>query len=82
MDLRKTTPIDLASAALSLAEAGLASLPRTPRACDLHRRVAALRSILHGVVRDVLTPEQHRRVAQDAAMLMDEVATCRSRAMG
>jgi hypothetical protein len=77
MNSRTRGPIAIAVEALSLAEDRLADLPMSPHVRDLHRRVAALESILHGVVRDILTGEQHRRVAEDALALVSEVLDCR-----
>jgi hypothetical protein len=78
----KRSPIALAVEAVSLAEDGLADLRESPYGSDLHRRVAALKSMLHGVVRDILTREQHRRLAEDAVALASEVLECRRRAAG
>jgi hypothetical protein len=75
MSSRKS-PLSVAERALMLAEDGLVGLPTSPHMRDLHRRVAALKSILHGVVRDVLTQEQHRRIAEDAVALASEVLDC------
>jgi hypothetical protein len=72
----------IAAEALRLAEDELSELPKSPRVGDLHRRVAALKSVLHGVVREILTGEQHQRIASDALALASEVFSYRSRAAG
>jgi hypothetical protein len=71
-------PIDLAAEAVLVAEEGLADLPTSPRVRDLHRRVAALKSVLRGVAREVLRPH-HRRIASDAVRLAGEVLDCHRR---
>ena len=82
MNSWQRSPITVAAEAVSLAEDALAPLPMSAYVRDLHRRVAALKSILHGVARDILTAEQRRRLAKDAMALASEVSDCRSRAAG
>jgi hypothetical protein len=82
MKASKSDPVGLAAEAVSLAEDGLAELPMSPCVRDLHRRVAALKSVLRGDARDVLTREQHRKLANDAMALACEVMDWRSRAAG
>ncbi len=77
----KRAPIDLAAEAVLVAEEGLADLPTSPRVRELDRRVAALKSVLRGVAREVLRP-QHRRIASDAVRLAGEVLDCRRRVAG
>jgi hypothetical protein len=82
MSSRKKSPLTFAVEAVSLAEDGLLDLPMSPAVRDLHRRVAALKSVLHGTVCDILTRQQHRKLAEDAVALATEVLDCRSRAAG
>lgn len=82
MNSRKGSPIAIATEALRLAEDGLVDLPMSPHVRELHRRIAALKRVLHGAVRDILTREQHRRLAQDAMALANEVLNVRSLAAG
>ena len=75
----ESDPITVATEAVRLAEGELVGVPCSAGVAELRRRLAALKSVLHGFVLAILTHEQHRRLANDAVRLAAEATSHRIR---
>jgi hypothetical protein len=76
VDIRKKNPISIAVEALNLAEDSHVALPQSPDMRQLHRRMLAMRSVLHGLARDIprLSADQREKLVRGAMALAREVS--------